>query len=297
VNRESRILNSLRAWYRHHGRHTLPWRLTRDPYAILVSEVMLQQTQVDRVIPYYLAWLERWPTVTDLAAASPADAIRAWSGLGYNRRALHLHQSAVAMVERHTGRFPTDVPTLRALPGVGPYTAGAIASFAFEQPVALADTNIARVLARASLGLASQHDGSSRAIQQAAQELLPARNARDHNLALMDLGALVCRPRDPLCDSCPIRRRCAWHRNGHPGSERPGASPAPSFETTARYARGRIIHALRQHACLDEPTLAALLPVHHRPNLPTYLAALARDGLITHEGLHWSLPNHHHPPG
>jgi A/G-specific adenine glycosylase len=297
VNRESRILNSLRAWYRHHGRHTLPWRLTRDPYAILVSEVMLQQTQVDRVIPYYLAWLERWPTVTHLAAASPADVIRAWAGLGYNRRALHLHQSAIAVVEQHGAHFPRDLAALRSLPGVGLYTAAAVVSFAYEQPASLADTNVARVLARSALGVAMHRDASPSAIQGAACDLLPSRAVRGHNLALMDLGALVCRARDPQCDTCPIRRQCAWHATGHPASERPAAPPTPSFETTARYARGRIIHALRQHACLDEPTLAALLPVHHRPNLPTYLAALARDGLITHEGLHWSLPNHHHPPG
>ncbi|MEX0782696.1 MAG: A/G-specific adenine glycosylase [Dehalococcoidia bacterium] len=279
-------------WYRHHGRHSLPWRLTRDPYAILVSEVMLQQTQVDRVIPYYNNWLGRWPTVAHLAAATPADLIRDWAGLGYNRRALHLHHAARAIVERYDGRFPSDILSLRTLPGVGPYTAAAIASFAFEQPVPVADTNIARVLARSVHGIPHQRDLPGSAMQATAAALLPTRSARDHNLALMDLGALICRGRDPQCDSCPIRRHCSWHTNGHPPSAARPAQPTPPFETTARYARGRIIHALRTHPSLDEPTLASLLPEPHRPNLPLYLAALAKDGLITQTDTQWSLPQH-----
>jgi A/G-specific adenine glycosylase len=286
----SAVNRQLRRWYRLNGRHDLPWRLTRDPYAILVSEVMLQQTQVDRVIPYYHRWLERWPTVTDLAGASPADVIREWAGLGYNRRALHLHNAARAVVAHHGGRCPTDLATLRTLPGVGSYTAAALACFAFEQPVPLADTNIARVLARSRLGVASYRGSRSAAIHEAALEVLPSRSSRDHNLALMDLGALVCRARDPQCDACPIRRQCAWHAAGQPPAASAPATPTPTFESTSRYARGRIIHALRENPSLDETALAALLPSHHRANLPTYLAALTQDGLITQSDGQWSLP-------
>ncbi|HEX6031358.1 MAG TPA: A/G-specific adenine glycosylase [Tepidiformaceae bacterium] len=279
----------LSRWFCLHGRHSLPWRLTRDPYAVLVSEVMLQQTQVDRVLPYYHWWLERWPTVEVLAASSPAEVIREWAGLGYNRRALNLHRAAQTVVERHAGTFPRHLNTLRTLPGVGPYTAAAIASFAFEQRVPLADTNIARVLARTQLGLASNRGISASTLNAAAHRLLPARNARDHNLALMDLGALVCTSRGPSCDTCPIRRHCAWHASGRP-EPNATATPSPRFETTARYARGRIIHALRIHPSLDEPSLAALLPAHHHPNLSTYLSALSRDGLVTLTPTGWSLP-------
>ncbi len=280
----------LHAWYRARGRHDLPWRLTRDPYAVLVSEVMLQQTQVERVIPHYHRWLARWPGVGDLADASPADVIREWAGLGYNRRALYLHGAAVAVVERHGGTFPHDLAALRGFPGIGPYTAAAVASFAFDQPVPVADTNIARVVARARLGMATYRDAPAGAIARAARDLLPARGVRDHSLALMDLGALTCRTRDPLCNECPIRQHCAWLANGRPAQRQTAPRTTPRFESTARYARGRIIAALRQHPSLDEATLATHLPAPHRAKLDTYLAALARDGLLICAGEGWSLP-------
>ncbi len=168
----------LLAWYARNGRD-LPWRRTRDPYAILVSEVMLQQTQVGRVVPRYLAWLERWPTVEALAAAAPADAIREWQGLGYNRRALNLHRAATRIA---TDGWPSD---LIQLPGVGAYTAAAIRRFAFEEDVLPADVNVGRVLRRtgASFSAASAH-------------------------ALMDLGATVCIARIPRCEACPLAEEC-----------------------------------------------------------------------------------------
>jgi A/G-specific adenine glycosylase len=177
-------------WYAEHGRD-LPWRRTHDPYAILVSEVMLQQTQVSRVAERWTAWLERWPTVEDLASAPTAEVVRAWSGLGYNRRAVLLGSAARAVVAR--GGFPRDVETLQTLPGVGPYTARAIACFAFGDQVAAPDTNARRVLGRA--------------LGQADVDPPPGR-AYEWNQALFDLGATICVARIPRCDACPLSAGC-----------------------------------------------------------------------------------------
>lgn len=280
---------TLAAWYRKNGRHDLPWRLTRDPYAVLVSEVMLQQTQVERVLPYYRAWLARWPDFAALAAVPPSEVIREWRGLGYNRRALNLHRLAVRVVEDCGGVLPDDATELLNLPGVGSYTASALRSFAREERVAVADTNIARVIARAVLGVAGQRDIPPGRIREAAAALLPARNARGHNLALMDLGATICRARLPQCGACPVRTLCRWNTAGRPDATSRTTS-VPKFETTARYARGRIIDALREHpASKDE--LAACLPEYHRPHIREYLLGLVRDGLAFETAGSWSLPD------
>jgi A/G-specific adenine glycosylase len=276
-------------WYAAHGRHALPWRLTRDPYAVLVSEVMLQQTQVERVLPYYERWLARWPTIRDLAVASPAEVIREWAGLGYNRRALYLHRAAVEVVAKHAGELPTNVDTLRGLPGIGPYTAAAVACFAGEAPVPVADTNIQRLLARVVLGVASQKQCTATQLRQAATALLPAQGARDHNLALMDLGATVCGARAPGCDRCPLRAVCRWQREGAPEPVS-AVRRAVRFEETARFARGRIVDALREAAHLTAQELAALLPERHRPHLPRYLFGLESDGLVEQYDGAWRLP-------
>ena len=273
------------AWYGTHGRHELPWRLTRDPYAVLVSEVMLQQTQVSRVLPYYAEWMERWPTFGTLSEASPAEVIRAWRGLGYNRRGLNLHRLAQIVAAEHGGKLPRDPRELRRLPGIGPYTASAITSFALELPASVADTNIARVVTRASLGAASQKDVSPRTLDSALAKLLPDGNSRDHNLALMDLGATVCGARTPDCGSCPVSRHCAWLAAGRPTSSAVRA-PMPKFETTARFARGRIIDALRESPAL-ETELAAVLPARHAARVATYLAGLERDGLVARDDAAW----------
>lgn len=279
---------ALSAWYREQGRHGLPWRQTRDPYAVLVSEVMLQQTQVDRVLPYYAAWLERWPAFGALADASPAEVIRAWRGLGYNRRALNLHRLAVLVRDIHEGSMPVDERALRALPGVGPYTASAIQCFARGETVPVADTNIARVAARALLGLATQRHARPVELAGAIGELLPPRNGRDHNLALMDLGALVCAARSPACEQCPVRDRCAWRAAAYPPALA-RAKPVPRFETTARFARGRIVDLLRDGP-LGADALASVLPAPHSQRLPDYLVALQRDGMVVPAGDGWSLP-------
>jgi A/G-specific adenine glycosylase len=282
-------LTALREWYAANGRHTLPWRLTRDPYAVLVSEVMLQQTQVERVIPSWEGWLGRWPDVRALAAASPADVLRAWAGLGYNRRGLHLHRMAQAVAP--LGQVPVDVDALRALPGVGPYTARAVASFAGGVPVAVVETNVGRVLARTVHGVALRADVRPAVLQATADALLPEDGmaARDHNLALMDLGAMVCTSRAPACLRCPLTAGCAWRAAGAPPSAAAKA-PAGRFEDTRRFARGRIVDALRGRDVLSEAQLKALLPAAHAVRLEEYLAGLEADGLVERVAGGWALP-------
>jgi len=198
---------SLLSWYRK-NRRDLPWRRTTDHYAILVSEFMLQQTQVATVIPYYNKWLSRFPTVAALAAASKDDVLHAWQGLGYYSRARNLRAAAIAIMENHRGRFPESPDSIRDLPGVGRYTANAVATFAFDQPVPIVEANIARVLSR-MFDLQTPIDTSSGREQlwSYAAQLLPPRSPRLHNSALMELGALVCGTR-PKCGICPVQRFC-----------------------------------------------------------------------------------------
>jgi A/G-specific adenine glycosylase len=203
----------LSAWFTRNGRD-LPWRRTRDPYSILVSEVMLQQTQVERVVPHYLAWLERWPTAAALAAASPADVIRAWQGLGYNRRASNLHRAARVVAERG---WPDD---LTVLPGVGRYTADAIASFALGRPVLPVDTNVRRVLERTG------GDFGARSAQ-----------------ALMDLGATVCLARVPRCGICPLRSACPSRGRRYEPLRRQSR-----FEGSFRQRRARTLRLVAERA-------------------------------------------------
>ena len=200
---------SLQRWFRLSGRD-LPWRRTRDPYAILVSEFMLQQTQVATVIPYYQRWLKRFPDFTALAHASESDVLHAWQGLGYYARARNLHAAGKFVEENCGGQLPLDTARIAQLPGVGRYTAGAIASFAFDRSEPIVEANIARVLARLTNWDTSDRCrcGPGLIFGAPRQSLLPAKNARDHNSALMDLGAMICLPRRPRCDACPVRRFC-----------------------------------------------------------------------------------------
>jgi A/G-specific adenine glycosylase len=226
------VQDALLAWYAEHGRE-LPWRQTRDPYAILVSEVMLQQTQVARVVPRYLDWLARWPTVHALAAASPADAIRAWQGLGYNRRGLNLHRAARLVAAQG---WPDD---LTELPGVGPYTAAAIGNFAFGRPLLPADVNVRRVLERTGGEFGPE----------AAQ-------------ALFDLGATVCLARVPRCGACPLAAACPSRGRTYEPERKQGR-----FEGSFRQRRARTLHAVAGGslplAGLDGEAVAAL----HRDGL------------------------------
>ncbi len=237
-------------WWRENHRD-LPWRQTRDPYRILVSEVMLQQTQVDRVIPYYERWLEAFPTVEALAAAPTAEVIRLWAGLGYNRRAVNLQRTAQAVVDRG-GEFPHDVESLRTLPGIGPYTSGAIACFAFEQDVPFIDTNMRRVLHRVFLGPEIPEQlATDREITALAAEVIPPGNGWTWNQALIEFGALHCTARKPLCVVCPLQQSCAaWPDIQSRLATQPrgrGKAAAIPFEQTNRYFRGRIVDALRDH--------------------------------------------------
>jgi A/G-specific adenine glycosylase len=231
--RPQRVAHALLAWYAANKRD-LPWRRARDPYAILVAEVMLQQTQVDRVIPKWHAWLDRFPSLADLARASRADAIRAWQGLGYNLRAVRLHEIAGEVVARHNSRLPDDVAGLLALKGIGRYTAGAVACFAYEQPVAMVDTNIRRVLSRVFEVQPSE-------VEALAEQVVPRQAAYAWNQALMDLGATVCGAKRALCLVCPLVTECAG-----PGLDGKSAStPTGEFRGSRRFYRGRLVDALR----------------------------------------------------
>jgi A/G-specific adenine glycosylase len=218
ANDERRALawRALLAWYAAEGRATLPWRHTRDPYAIIVSEVMLQQTQVERVLPKYRAFLEQFPTLTDLAAAPVAEVIRAWAGLGYNMRAVRLHEIARQAVERYGGTLPGSLDELLQLKGIGRYTAGAVACFAFGLPVATVDTNIRRVLWRVFRGVEPANWPTDSVFQrqmiEVAEWALPPNAAYDWQQALMDLGATVCLARRPLCERCPLTNCCAAYQ-------------------------------------------------------------------------------------
>jgi A/G-specific adenine glycosylase len=227
-------------------RRDLPWRRTRDPWAVLVSELMLQQTQVARVVPKYDAFLARFPTPTACAAAPAADVLRLWAGLGYNRRALNLHNAAKACVQRHAGALPTTLAELQALPGIGPYTARAVLAFAGNADVGVLDTNAARVTAR----LAGRRL-DTRTAQAAADAAVPSGHGWAWNQAMLDLGATVCTKRVVRCDDCPVTSHCAWHLAGHPDPDPAEGSAGTSgrqstFEGSDRQGRGRLVDALRR---------------------------------------------------
>ena len=221
----------------------LPWRLTRDPWEILVAEMMLQQTQVARVIPKWESFLAMFPNPVACAEAPLADVLMLWQGLGYPRRARNLHATACEVADQHGGRLPADLEVLLTLPGIGPYTARAVLAFAYERDVAVVDTNIARVLARAG----GKRLTPKRA-QAMADESVPHGEGWTWNQVIMDLGAIRCRP-SPICDDCPLASTCAWHIAGHPDPDPAIGSAGVSakqarFEGSNRQARGRILKAL-----------------------------------------------------
>ena len=248
-------VEALLAWYER-VRRPLPWRATRDPYALLVSEVMLQQTQALRVVPYYERWLTRFPHVESLASAPARDVLSLWSGLEYNRRALALQRAAAVVA---SDGWPSD---LTSLPGVGPYTAAAVGSFAWDRQVAAVDTNVRRVLERRDGIVRTPRELASR-----AASLLPSGRAATFNQAMMELGATVCRPRAPLCSACPVAVGC-----GGPLPAAPPRRKAVRFEDTDRWARGRVLAAL----------LAGEAPPVQGERLERALRGLERDGLVVH---------------
>jgi len=241
-------------WYDEHARD-LPWRSpTASAWSVLVSEFMLQQTPVARVLPVHAAWLARWPTPAALAAESTGEAVRMWGRLGYPRRALRLHAAATAIVAEHGGEVPAAYAELLALPGIGDYTASAVASFAFGQRHVVLDTNVRRVFARAVGGVEFPSASVTRAERELATGLLPtdAASAATWAVAVMELGALVCTARDPRCDNCPIAGQCAWLAAGRPAHDGPPRR-GQAWDGTDRQCRGRIMAVLRD----------ADGPVHH----------------------------------
>jgi len=272
-------LTLLRWWQEQ--RRDLPWRQTRDPWEVLVCEVMAQQTQVARVAARWRPFLEQFPTAAALAEVPPAEAVRWWTGMGYNRRALNLHRCAQAVVDRHAGVLPADLEALLALAGIGPYTARAVLAFAFEHDHGVVDTNTARVLAR--------WEGrrlSAREAQAAADDAVPAGGAWAWNQAMLDLGATVCTRRAPRCDTCPVVERCAWATSGWPSPDPADGSAGVSggqsrFEGSDRQGRGRLVEFLR-----SSPVPADELPtVIGWPDDPAraehVAATLVADGLVT----------------
>lgn len=234
-------------WYRQHARD-LPWRAPGvGAWPILVSEVMLQQTPVPRVLPVWQEWVRRWPNPAALAAGEAADAIRVWGRLGYPRRALRLHECARVLVERHGGEVPRSLPALLALPGIGGYTARAVAVFAYQQRHPVVDTNVRRLVARAAAGAPDAGPSTTEADLTAAAALLPAQPpaAARASVAFMELGALVCTARDPRCGGCPLSAPCAWRASGRPLPAGPSRRPQ-RYAGTDRQVRGKLLAVLRE---------------------------------------------------
>jgi A/G-specific adenine glycosylase len=268
------------SWYAGHARD-LPWRRPgTSPWDILVSEIMLQQTPVDRVRPAHAAWMARWPTPAALARATAADALRQWGRLGYPRRALWLHGIARALVSEHGGEVPASAEVLATLPGIGPYTAAAVATFAFGQRHAVLDTNVRRVLARLVTGTARPPAAPSAAERRLAEALLPADDATAArwSVAVMELGALVCTAARPACAACPVAAACAWRAAGKPPP--PPGKAGQGYAGTDRQCRGALLAVLRS---ADGPVLPAALDVtgHDTGQRARALAALVADGLVT----------------
>jgi A/G-specific adenine glycosylase len=282
------------AWYTAFGRRHLPWRQTRDPYRIVVAEFMLQQTQVDRVLPLYAAFLERFPTFAALAQSDAADVMRAWRGLGYNSRAQRLRLLARAVMTDHAGNLPRERAALLALPGIGPYTASAVRAFAFDEDDVALDTNIRRVVHRLAFGVEFPPIADDTIIDATAGMMLPAGRGHDWNSAMMDVGAMICTARAPKCLVCPLVAPCvaapldaarlALAAKAHAKRSPQAALP---FERTTRFLRGRIIDRLRDLEARDVITiadlqrqLAATVPADRIADIPDVVAALVGEGIV-----------------
>ena len=272
----SELSSTVRSWWPDVARD-LPWRVSRDPWEVLVSEVMAQQTQVERVIPKWIAFLERFPTVQAAAVASAGDLIQMWDGLGYNRRALLLHRCAGEVMQRHGGAFPDDLDALLALPGIGPYTARAVLAFAFEHDVAVVDTNVGRVLARVVGTSLTAKD-----VQATADALVPDGAGWEWNQALLDFGATVGAKRTPRCAECPVQPMCSWAGEGADPAIGSAAVSAPQsrFAGSDRQGRGRLIAALRNGPVSHEDALVALGFGADIARAERVLATLVRDEMV-----------------
>ncbi len=291
----AQLHESILAWYQLNARD-LPWRAAdRTPWQVLVSEVMLQQTPVARVLPVWQEWLSRWPTPTHLANSTTGAAVRAWGRLGYPRRALRLHAAAQQMVARHDGQVPREQDQLRALDGVGEYTAAAVASFAFGQRHAVVDTNVRRVLARSVQGQARPGKSLTAVERQLAQLLVPQlpAQAAQWAVAVMELGALVCTARAPKCAACPVLSHCAWQLAGAPESTEPPPR-GQSWQGTDRQVRGRILALLRAEVrAFSHSELLVAIPADELSDTlqrDRCLGTLLEDGLVEQVPLGYQLP-------
>ncbi|WP_030163740.1 A/G-specific adenine glycosylase [Spirillospora albida] len=275
-----RYIDPILGWYDANARD-LPWRAPgATPWGILVSEIMLQQTPVARVLPVWHAWMARWPTPAALAAEPAGEAVRAWGRLGYPRRALRLHETARAITDGHGGEVPTSHADLLALPGIGAYTAAAVASFAFRQRHAVLDTNVRRVLARLVTGVEHPPKSQTRAEMDLAESLLPADppTAARWAVATMELGALVCTARSPRCTDCPVLAHCTWHGNGRPAYDGPPRR-GQTYAGTDRQCRGRLLAVLREaEGPVEKPALDIVWP--DAVQRERALDGLVADGLV-----------------
>ena len=269
---------SILAWFDARGRR-FSFREVKDPYAVLVCEIMAQQTQIERAAAKWSTFLARFPSVATLAGAPTAEVLREWRGLGYNRRALNLQRAAQVIVSEHGGRVPSEISALERLPGVGPYTARAVAALAFGQPVGAVDTNVRRVLRRMVGGLAAL---PPRELQAIADLAVAEHRPADWTHAVMDLGANVCRARAPRCGDCPGRRWCAFARIPDAALARPAVArrPKPPYAATARWLRGRLMDRLRDAQGDEWTGLKAPIGVHDEEAITQALAQLAGEGLI-----------------
>jgi A/G-specific adenine glycosylase len=287
------ISSTISTWYRENARD-LPWRRSGfSAWGTLVSEFMLQQTPVNRVVPRLEEWLARWPTPADLAAAPPGEAVRAWASLGYPRRALWLHAAAVQITELHAGLVPEDVNDLLALTGVGDYTARAVAAFAYGHRHPVVDTNTRRVIARSVAGQAEPAPPSNTRDLAAMAALLPEERtaAAEFNAAIMELGAVVCTARNPNCGACPIRNDCAWLGAGSPAYSGPKKAVQKKFEGSDRQVRGLIMAELRAtHHPVTTAEIASLWT--DATQRDRALAGLLADGLAVQLSPdHYTLPH------
>ncbi len=275
------VQRKLLTWFSKH-RRDLPWRKTKNPYHILVSEIMLQQTQVDRVIPKYQAFLKRFPSLIALARAQQASVIALWAGLGYNRRARHLHQLAKIVVRDYKGKLPAQPALLQTLPGIGPYTAAAVACFAYSAPVALVDVNVRRVLGRISHGVDGPKKLSEATLWRLAGSMVPPKHAVAWNSSLMDFGATVCTKRSPKCATCPLQKQCA----AYPAmlTQTIVQEKKEVFHNSNRFWRGKMIQYL-----LKQPRRTARIAALHHVMVTSglepircdvLLQTLAKDGLV-----------------
>jgi A/G-specific adenine glycosylase len=275
----SGLRGAILAWYDARGR-SLPFRGTTDPYAVLVSEVMAQQTQISRVAPAWSAFMATFPTVSALADATPADVLRSWRGLGYNRRGLNLWRAARSIVDEHGGAVPSSVEALERLPGIGPYTARAVAAIAFGAPVGAVDTNVRRVLSRAVVG---RLDGVPAAeLQRLANAAVPPERPADWTHALMDVGATFCRPLRPECESCPASAWCRYVAGGRETgvARRAGGPERAPFRSSSRWLRGKILDRLREARDASWVDLDERIGVHGMDAVATALARMSVEGLL-----------------